>query len=157
MIQERYAPTSLQLLKLIRLEMKHNCKRILPATTLHASVASDPIGPLVTMLLRPKALYISLNNFNSYPPALAEFAQQQGLGEPQCKTTTKSWPQCGVKISTTFSSLYPENFLPIGAGSVLRRPTSISQQSHLQQYDWQSHCPPRPSGVACKERREHVR
>jgi hypothetical protein len=106
-----------------------------------ASVASDPIGPLVTHAPPPQNIGYPPQQFNSYPPALAAYAQQQGLGQPQVQPQQNLGHNTSFGSSATFSAAgsssgsHPTNFVPMGAGSVLRRPTSISQQSQLQRYE----------------------
>lgn len=101
------------------------------------SVASDPIGPLVTHASPPQTMGYPPQQFNSYPSALAAYAQQQGIVQPQIQLQQNLGHNGSVGSSSTSAggSNSGSNFVPVGA--VLRRPTSISQQQlmHSQRYD----------------------
>lgn len=104
-----------------------------------ASIASDPLGPLVTHASSQQSMGYPPQQFNSYPPALAAYAQQQGIAQPQIQLQQNLGHNTSVGSSSATSaagSSSGSTFVPVGAG--LRRPASISQQSqlmHSQRYE----------------------
>lgn len=104
-----------------------------------ASMASDSLGPLVTHASSQQSMGYPPQQFNSYPPALAAYAQQQGIVHPQIQQQQNLGHNASVASSSATSaagSSTGSNFVPVGAGT--RRPTSISHQSqpmHSQRYE----------------------
>jgi len=93
-----------------------------------ASVSSsDPLGPLVTHA-PPQNTGYPPQQFNSYPPALAAYAQQHSIGQPQVQPQQNVGGHnmsSGTFLATAAGSSSDTN----SAGSVMRRQTNTSQPS----------------------------
>jgi len=111
-----------------------------------ASVSSsDPLGPLITHAAPPQNTGYPPQQFNSYPPALAAFAQQHSIGQVQVQPQQNFASGHNTRSSNTFlasaassSDTNSANIVPVGAGSVMRRQTNTSQPSQItpsQLYD----------------------
>jgi hypothetical protein len=105
-----------------------------------ASVSSsDPLGPLVTHAAPNQTMGYPPQQYNSYPPALAVYAQQHGHGQAPVQPQQNLGHNMSLGSSATFltsaagssSDTNAANLFPVGAGSVLRRPTNSSQPPQI--------------------------